>query len=666
MRQGRIHTLLTDIDRLLVMYREPIIHSALHVYYSALATMPSCLLLKQMAADDGYRIPLLISKRAPSWGLREIIVDQRGQVHCVAYSPNGTLIATIAHHQPTDSSTRFVAVQVWDLSTGTALYIWNQYYKNVTEPRLFGSATFSPNGQWIAFTEHSTLRVWDVVTGSQECIMEGHSDTAWCITFSPDSTTIVSGSWDRTLRVWDASTGAERLVMIGHTASVNALAFAPDGQTIVSASSDGTLRVWDVLSGTKLRVIHADRGELYCVAFSPDGATIASGGWNGTIQLWSATSGSRQHAFEGHNMGVRSFAFSPDGKSIVSCDMDGLARIWDAMTGIEKRSLRGGVRSVAYSPDGKSIALGLADGTTRIWDANTDATTHSSTDGHQAPINSVSFSPDGMLIASGSDDCTLRVWNANTGAEQHVMHVKDAVTFVAFSPDSRTIACGQLYGTVQWWDVASGLEQSSRTGQHESAVRSVAFSPDSKSIVSYSDSDGTARVWDMITGAVQHTLTHPRFDMDPKRRAVFSTDGKAIILRKYYRSLTGVVIGSWDLTTTTQPQYAESTSAQVHDFRASEQSGIGLPRYLHAEGSPWIQQLHNGPHREEQRDICWLPKEFRGTMTYSGTKVCVGGQNGAITILDFSPVGLLQYDGGQYRSLSGSAFISIRSESLRR
>jgi WD40 repeat protein len=634
MRQGRIHTLLTDVDRLLVMYREPIIHSALHVYHSALATMPSCLLLEETAPHDGYGIPLLISKRAPSWGLRETIIDQTGIVHCVAYSPNSKLIATVAG---------FSVLQVWDLATGTALYTWSE---SDTEGSWghFRSVAFSPNGQWMAVVQGSILRVWDVVTGSQQCIMEGHSSAAWCIAFSPDSTTIASGSEDHTLRVWHAATGAERLVITGHTASVSALAFAPDGQTVVSASDDGTLRMWDVLRGKELRVINADSGELFCVAFSPNGASIASGASNGTIQLWDATNGSRQHALKCHAVGVRSFAFSPDGKSIVSCDVVGLARIWDATTGIEKRSLKEDVVSVAYSPDGKSVALGLWDGTTRIWDANTHATTHSFTGGHQDSILSMLFSPDSMLIASSSRDRTVRVWNAITGAERHVMKVENGTAFLAFSPDSRTVVCGQGTGAVQWWNVASGLEQFSGTGHRPVGAQSVTFSPDCKFIVLYSRSDRTARVRDVVTGAVQHILTHPRVSRRSGRHrdAAFSTDGKAIILRE--GSGTSAVKGSWDLTTTTQPQYAKMTSRHeraraIDDLHAAEEQDTSLPRYLYEDEAPWI-KLDNG--QEEPKDICWLPKECRGRMAYSGTKVCVGAHSGAMTILDFSPVGLLQ------------------------
>jgi hypothetical protein len=70
MRDGRTHSLLTDVERLLLAYRIPIIQGALHVYYSALATMPSCLLLDETILHDGYGIPLLVTKRVPGWGVR--------------------------------------------------------------------------------------------------------------------------------------------------------------------------------------------------------------------------------------------------------------------------------------------------------------------------------------------------------------------------------------------------------------------------------------------------------------------------------------------------------------------------------------------------------------------------------------------------------------------
>jgi WD40 repeat protein len=634
MRQGRIRTLLTDVERLLLAYKMPIIVGALHVYWSALVTMPSCLLWEETAPHDGHGIPMLVTQRALGWGVRETVLEAEdtSNVNCLAYSPNSKLIVSVLLNG---------GLRVWDLATGTALHTISVYD---TDPEatsansLHTSVAFSPNGQWIVSGgTDCTARLWDVVTGSQHRVMNGHANVVGCVAFSPDSMVIASSD-DSTLRIWDVGTGAERLVVTGHTRHVTSLAFAPHGQTIVSASADGTLRVWDVLTGTELHVMKGG-GELHCVAFSPDGATIASGGHGVAIQLWSAADTARQHALQDQIYGVCSLAFSPDSRSIVSCDGSGLARIWDVTTGIEKRRLRENVAAVTYSPDGKSIAMVLRTGTIQIWDANTNVAAHPIPEDHQAQIKSATFSPDGSLIASRSNDLKVRVWDAITGMKRHVMDVGNAVRSIAFSSDNRTIACGQHNGIVQLWDVASGLKQSSMMGRHASMVVSVAFSSDGKSVVSYSAMDGIARVWDAATGAEQHILTYPvaRSGIDSTIRPVaFSADGKAIIVRESNSSR--VVEGFWDLTTT-QLEYTESTSSHertpaLDDFHTSEQ------HYFEGTNSAWIRHCVG---QDEMACVCWLPQERRGSFAYSGTRVCTGGRDGtSITILDFSHVGLLQ------------------------
>jgi WD40 repeat protein len=637
MRHGRIHTLLTDVDRLLLVYRVPIIESALHAYWSALVTMPTRLLLEESGPHDGHGIPLLVTKRAPGWGLRETVLEPRGiGVECIAYAPNGKLIASGGLFAP--------IIHVWDVVTSMALHTIfisdTQHSISISDTqtvdRLPGvtSIAFSPNSRWIVSGfRDGTVRLWDVVTGSQHRVMRGHTEWVTCVAFSPDGTSIVSCSHDSTLRIWDLGTGVEQLTLMGHTAQVNSLAFAPNGQTIVSASKDGTLRVWDMLTGTQLRVMEGEKGGLDCVAFSPDGTTIASGSVYGTLELWSATNSTRKHALEGHAAGIRSLTFSPDSRSIVSCDGTGLARIWDVTTGIEKNRLTGEhVVTVAYSPDTKSIAIQLSDAI-RIRDTLISVATHRTLEGHQDTIDCVAFSADSLLIASGSRDRTARIWDAVTGTERHVMEVGDIVLSIAFSPDNRTVASARG-GTVDLWDVASGQKKGSMMHHHSSPVSSVAFSSDGKSLVSWAIRDRTARVWDVVTRAEQHILTCPRdVCRDFLAPVAFSADGKAIVMRETRGS--GVVKGFWDLTTT-QLEYMESTSPHdqippTNDIHTSEQH--------YFVKSDWI---HYSDGQGKPKRVCWLPADRRGTLAYSGKKVCVGGLSGTLTILDFSPVNILQ------------------------
>eukprot|EP00798_Chlamydomonas_sp_ICE-L_P032780 gene32780-33843_t len=69
------------------------------------------------------------------------------------------------------------------------------------------------------------------------------------IAFAPDGKTMASASYDSTVRTWDMATGKEIMVMEGHTRRVNSVAFAPDGKTMASASGDATVRMWDTATG---------------------------------------------------------------------------------------------------------------------------------------------------------------------------------------------------------------------------------------------------------------------------------------------------------------------------------------------------------------------------------------------------------------------------------
>ncbi len=56
---------------------------------------------------------------------------------------------------------------------------------------------------------------------------------------------------DNTLKIWDVVTGTERATLTGHTSMVNGCAVSPDGTWIVSASDDTTVKIWDVATGTE-------------------------------------------------------------------------------------------------------------------------------------------------------------------------------------------------------------------------------------------------------------------------------------------------------------------------------------------------------------------------------------------------------------------------------
>jgi hypothetical protein len=65
------------------------------------------------------------------------------------------------------------------------------------------------------------------------------------VAFSPDGSTIVSGSWDNSIKIWDLSSSSLLSSLAGHLREITSVAFSPDGSKIVSGSVDNSIKIWD-------------------------------------------------------------------------------------------------------------------------------------------------------------------------------------------------------------------------------------------------------------------------------------------------------------------------------------------------------------------------------------------------------------------------------------
>jgi WD40 repeat protein len=100
----------------------------------------------------------------------------------------------------------------------------------------------------------------------------------------------------------------------------------------------------------------------------------------------------------------------------------------------------------------------------------------------------------------------------------------DTITWAEYSSDNCKIVSSSVDQTVRVWDAISGVLEHTLT-DHTNVVNTVAFSPDTTRIVS-SSRDKTIRVWDTVLAMLHHTLVGHTNSVSS---AAFSSDGQRIV-----------------------------------------------------------------------------------------------------------------------------------------
>ncbi len=217
---------------------------------------------------------------------------------------------------------------------------------------------------------HATLfntADWSIV---QE--FQGHRDTLYSATLSPDGTVLATAGYDRQIILWDVKTGQPLRTLEGHNGAVYDLAFHPNGEVLASSSGDETGKVWRVANGQRLDTLSQPEAEQYAIAFHPNGQHVVAGGADNRIRVWKFVSRTKQrinpllHARFAHEGAVVAMAFSPDGERLLTASEDRVVKLWetDGYTELHAWEDQPDVaQTLAFSPDGRQFVIGLMDGT---------------------------------------------------------------------------------------------------------------------------------------------------------------------------------------------------------------------------------------------------------------------------------------------------------------
>ncbi|CAD8171768.1 unnamed protein product [Paramecium octaurelia] len=179
-------------------------------------------------------------------------------VRSICFSPDGITLA---------SGSSDKSIRLWDIKTE------QQKAKLDGHSHYVMSVCFSPDGTTLASgSSDNSIRLWNVITGYQKLKLEAHDAmfgqfvfllmtgqqkleltvhdaTVWSICFSPDGTTLASGSSDKSIRLFDVNTKQQEVKLDGH---INLVYFFPDGITLASRSSDNSIRLWNVKTAKEI------------------------------------------------------------------------------------------------------------------------------------------------------------------------------------------------------------------------------------------------------------------------------------------------------------------------------------------------------------------------------------------------------------------------------
>jgi WD40 repeat protein/class 3 adenylate cyclase len=248
-----------------------------------------------------------------------------GPVTSVAFTPDGTTLA---------AGSADGTVRLWDVASHRQITALTGPTGPVT------SVAASPDGKTLAAgSANGTVRVWDVASHRQIPRVTRPTGPVTSVAFGPDSTILATADADHTVRLSNptpcecgffSGSASGLIALSGRTGAVNSVAFSPDGTTLATGSADGTVRLWDVASLQQITALTGPTGPVTSVAFSPDGTTLASASADHTVRLWDmATHRQIGPALTGHTGVVTSVAFSPDGKTLATGSADHTVRLWD-------------------------------------------------------------------------------------------------------------------------------------------------------------------------------------------------------------------------------------------------------------------------------------------------------------------------------------------------
>ena len=415
--------------------------------------------------------------------------------HAIPVSSDGRLLATLEGGNGNPN------LDLWDVSTGKLAC-------RIAGVQQRQTVCFAPNDKTVAVAGYKDIRLWEVATGNLSRTLPAPGGQVRSMTFTNDSTRLITGSADKIIRIWDVDTGrelrqwnAQSTVPIKlqishdgiHLASLGQIefsdapgdrihlwdietgqpsgqlvhagkhlrtfVFSPDGKELVAGDREGFLSFWDPITCTRMRQMPGFHSDLVAIAYAPNGSTLAIGGGGGTVRLLNPMTGAEQPKGGGHTAIAHAVLITSDGRTTFTAAWDGTIRTWDTRSGREVACSPGHSDWIQLLPltDGRVLICAGVDKKLQVQELATGKTLGMLPD-YQS-YSDVKLSPDGKSVAYGTEDNSVTLVRLETAKEtQRFKGLASRVNGLAFGSDGRTLLAWDNDRIVCEWSLDSGRE----------------------------------------------------------------------------------------------------------------------------------------------------------------------------------------------------------------
>lgn len=351
----------------------------------------------------------------------------------------------------------------------------------VLEMASDGWVDFTPDGKLFVVAEKGVVKLFNTDDWEPAGELNGHKEIVWSGVFSPDGTTLYTGSSDLSVAVWDWKAREVR-TRWKRDLAVMQLSIAADGKTLFE-TQPSRLMVTDTATGTTRRMTDVSGGRPVFLPTS-DPTLFVTGNTTGELLFRTAEPGEPIRVYRGHAGFLNAISVSTDGKSAVTAGEDGTARVWDLSTSPEYTDLAAPpsrFSAPALSADGQRLALvsrnphNSREYALPVLDAATGRELY-----RTKGTGDAAFDPKGRWLATGSVDGAVILRDPTDGTEQKVLKAGTRGSVqIRFSGDGTKLVAAEILGPVRVWDTTT-WEVTEYTPVEEKRVAGLAVSSDGR------------------------------------------------------------------------------------------------------------------------------------------------------------------------------------------